>query len=155
MKYKVCDRCGSHLDYGETCECVKEAEQEERRCVEETGVVRIIAPAVIILKLTRSVAEDSCRSKLSLIHISMCIRDRLCAPECLDAVIEAMRAAHPYEEPAYSILLNHALHRQEVYDMLGELPRPMRPEELAAMSETALNTRIQYVPTGREILRCV
>lgn len=30
MKYKVCDRCGSHLDYGETCECVKEAEQEER-----------------------------------------------------------------------------------------------------------------------------
>lgn len=35
--------------------------------------------------------------------------------------------------------------------MVGELPRPMRPEELAAMSETALNTRIQYVPTGREI----
>ncbi|WP_418933121.1 hypothetical protein [Hominenteromicrobium sp.] len=30
MKYKVCDRCGSHLDYGETYECVKEAEQEER-----------------------------------------------------------------------------------------------------------------------------
>lgn len=30
MKYKVCDRRGSHLDYGETCECVKEAEQEER-----------------------------------------------------------------------------------------------------------------------------
>lgn len=30
MKYKVCDRCGSHLDYGETCECVKEPEQEER-----------------------------------------------------------------------------------------------------------------------------
>lgn len=29
MKYKVCDRCGSHLDYGETCECVKEVEQEE------------------------------------------------------------------------------------------------------------------------------
>lgn len=30
MKYKVCDRCGSNLDYGETCECVKEPEQEER-----------------------------------------------------------------------------------------------------------------------------
>lgn len=28
--YSVCDRCGSHLDYGETCECVKEAGQEER-----------------------------------------------------------------------------------------------------------------------------
>ena len=78
--------------------------------------------------------------------------EMLCAPECLDAVIAAMRAAHPYEEPAYSILQNHALHRQEVYGMVGELPRPMRPEELAAMSETALNTRIQYVPTGREIL---
>ena len=78
--------------------------------------------------------------------------EMLCAPECLDAVIAAMRAAHPYEEPAYSILQNHALHRQEVYGMVGELPRPMRPEELAAMSETPLNTRIQYVPTGREIL---
>ena len=30
VKYKVCDRCGSHLDYGETCGCVKEAGQEER-----------------------------------------------------------------------------------------------------------------------------
>ena len=28
MKYKVCDRCGSHLDYGETCECVKEANRK-------------------------------------------------------------------------------------------------------------------------------
>lgn len=78
--------------------------------------------------------------------------EMLCAPECLDAVIAAMRAAHPYEEPAYSILQNHALHRQEVYGMVGELPRPMQTEELAAMSETALNTRIQYVPAGREIL---
>ena len=61
--------------------------------------------------------------------------EMLCAPECLDAVIAAMRAAHPYEEPAYSILQNHALHRQEVYGMVGELPRPMRPEELAAGME--------------------
>lgn len=24
MKYRVCGRCGSHLDYGEKCDCEKE-----------------------------------------------------------------------------------------------------------------------------------
>ena len=75
-----------------------------------------------------------------------------CRTDRVEETVAAVKRAHPYEEPAYSILQNHALHRQEVYGMVGELPRPMRPEELATMSETALNTRIQYVPTGREIL---
>ena len=30
--------------------------------------------------------------------------EMLCAPECLDAVIAAMRAAHPYEEPVIYVL---------------------------------------------------
>ena len=30
--------------------------------------------------------------------------EMLCAPECLDAVIAAMRAAHPYEEPVINVL---------------------------------------------------
>ena len=75
----------------------------------------------------------------------------LCAPEQTEAVIAAMRAAHPYEEPAFSILPNHALHTQEVYGMLGELPQPLLPEELAALTERALSTHVQYVPTARKI----
>lgn len=77
--------------------------------------------------------------------------EMLCAPERVNAVIAAIKAAHPYEEPAYSILPNHALHRQEVYGMVGELPRPMQPEELAAVTERELSTKVQYVPTGRAI----
>lgn len=77
--------------------------------------------------------------------------EMLCAPERVNAVIAAIKAAHPYEEPAYSILPNHALHRQEVYGMVGELPRPIQPEELAAVTERELSTKVQYVPTGRVI----
>ncbi len=77
--------------------------------------------------------------------------EMLCAPERVEAVTAAMRATHPYEEPAYSILPNHALHRQEVYGMMGELPQPMSPRKLAAWAEQALNTRVQYVPTGKKI----
>lgn len=33
MKYVVCDRCGSHLDYGETCDCEK-ADEEDACTVE-------------------------------------------------------------------------------------------------------------------------
>lgn len=75
----------------------------------------------------------------------------LCAPERVGAVLAAMRAAHPYEEPAFSILPNHALHTQEVYGMLGELPQPLLPEELAALTERVLGTHAQYVPTGKAI----
>lgn len=28
MKYVVCDRCGSHLDYGETCDCEEEDKKD-------------------------------------------------------------------------------------------------------------------------------
>lgn len=77
--------------------------------------------------------------------------EMLCAPEQTEAVITAMRTAHPYEEPAFSILPNHALHTQESYGMLGELPQPLLPEELATLTERVLSTHVQYVPTARKI----
>lgn len=77
--------------------------------------------------------------------------EMLCAPDRLAAVTAAMRAAHPYEEPAYSILQNHAVYEREVYGMLGELPQPLLPQALADLTERTLGTRAQYVPTGREI----
>jgi hypothetical protein len=31
----------------------------------------------------------------------------LCGEDCLDGVIQALKVAHPYEEPAYDIILRH------------------------------------------------
>ncbi len=28
MKYRICERCGMHLDFGEKCECVRDSEKE-------------------------------------------------------------------------------------------------------------------------------
>ena len=36
--------------------------------------------------------------------------EALCAPASLQAVLSAMRQAHPYEEPAFSVTRNHAVH---------------------------------------------
>ncbi len=53
MKYVVCDRCGSHLDYGEACDCEKEDGEDayaaeavkntERSCSDHERQVRRIA----------------------------------------------------------------------------------------------------------------
>lgn len=77
--------------------------------------------------------------------------EMLCDPDRVAAVLAAMRAVHPYEEAAYSILPNHALHRRECCGMLGELPTMLSPEELAAAAGRALGTHVQYVPTGHRI----
>ena len=77
--------------------------------------------------------------------------EMLCDPDRVAAVLAAMRAVHPYEEPAYSILPNHALHRRECCGMLGELPTMLSPEELAAAAGRALGTHVQHVPTGHRI----
>ncbi len=77
--------------------------------------------------------------------------EMLCDPAHLDGVIAAMREAHPYEEPAYSLLPNHALHTAQVYGMLGELPQPMTDGELAEWAQKALHTHVQYVPVGRPL----
>ena len=29
MKYRICQRCGAHLDYGERCDCEGQEEQRE------------------------------------------------------------------------------------------------------------------------------
>lgn len=72
--------------------------------------------------------------------------EMLCAPEKLPAVLQAMREAHPYEEPAFSVLPNHALHAQNVCGMIGELPEPLEAVQLVHRAEKALGTHIQYTP---------
>lgn len=74
--------------------------------------------------------------------------EMLCAPDALAAVLAAMKASHPYEEPAYSVLYNHALHQQSVYGMIGRLPHAVSAHELALCVESVLSTRVCY--TGIE-----
>ena len=33
----------------------------------------------------------------------------LCDETCLDAVVQALKAAHPYEEPAYDVILRYSV----------------------------------------------
>lgn len=77
--------------------------------------------------------------------------EMLCSPNALPAVISAMRSAHPYEEPAFSILDNHAICKQTVYGMMGELPAETPSEELALAVEAALETHVQYTPAEKPI----
>lgn len=77
--------------------------------------------------------------------------EMLCAPQALPAVLAAMKSAHPYEEPAYSILPNHALHQQSVYGMLGQLPHAVSCRELALAAEAALHTHVCFSPVERPI----
>ncbi len=37
MKYKVCPNCGSHLDFGEVCDCKREVEKERREGAARKG----------------------------------------------------------------------------------------------------------------------
>lgn len=34
MKYRVCDRCGGHIDYGETCDCENERDEDTEEAAE-------------------------------------------------------------------------------------------------------------------------
>ena len=35
MRYKICEYCGSNLDFGETCDCRKEEQKNDKETVEE------------------------------------------------------------------------------------------------------------------------
>ena len=40
MKYRICERCGMHLDFGEKCECSRSSEKEtddEKEKLAEVG----------------------------------------------------------------------------------------------------------------------
>lgn len=58
--------------------------------------------------------------------------EMLCAPRNLSAVVEAMKRAHPYEQPSYNIIENHALHETRSFGRVGELANPLAPSDFAA-----------------------
>lgn len=49
MQYKICQKCGAHLDFGERCDCEAEKEKPQAR---EVKAIRLTyqAPAVLEVK---------------------------------------------------------------------------------------------------------
>ena len=50
MQYKICQKCGAHLDFGERCDC--EAEKVDKPQAREVKAIRLTyqAPAVLEVK---------------------------------------------------------------------------------------------------------
>lgn len=71
----------------------------------------------------------------------------------LDAVLAAMQAAHPYEEPAYDVFESVRQGREIAIGRLGELPAPLSPALFAAFAAKQLGASVRYNRSGREIHR--
>lgn len=67
--------------------------------------------------------------------------EMLCTQEKLSAVVEAMKCAHPYEQPAYDILETLAVQTALAEGLIGELEEPIAPQVLAERVKTALHCR--------------
>ena len=78
--------------------------------------------------------------------------EMLVKPSCLNAVISALKASHPYEEPAYQVLDNNALTDEYGFGKICTLEKEMTPKELAGHIKASLNcTVIRYVDGGNPI----
>ncbi|MFA0963599.1 Nif3-like dinuclear metal center hexameric protein [Roseivirga sp. BDSF3-8] len=71
------------------------------------------------------------------------------------AVLQALFAAHPYEEVAYYLFLLENENQEVGSGMVGELPQPMQAMEFLRHLKRSMNLNmIRYTkPTGREIRR--
>ncbi len=81
--------------------------------------------------------------------------EALCAPASLQAVLSAMRQAHPYEEPAFSVTRNHAVHTDFPEALIGELETPLSPRAFAGHVKRALGCEGVSAAYGGEEVRSV
>ena len=78
----------------------------------------------------------------------------LVAPGDLQAVLSAMRTAHPYEQPAFDILETHFDKERTGYGRVGNLKHPLPPDVFAAYVREKLNlSGLKYVPGKEDISR--
>ena len=64
-------------------------------------------------------------------RLEECRIEMLVAPGDLQAVLEAIRQAHPYEEPAFDVLETHFNKERRGLGRVGSLPQPLSPEHFA------------------------
>lgn len=80
--------------------------------------------------------------------------EMLVSPSKLKAVIKAMVDAHPYEEPAYQILDNHAIYEEIGYGRICELEEEIDAKTLAEKVKQAYNCSVvRYVDGEKPIKR--
>lgn len=73
-------------------------------------------------------------------RVEMVFRPELCA-----AVINALREAHPYEEPAFDVVQHMAAPSQLGLGRVGDLPQPLTLERFAEVAAKALPHTVQGV----------
>lgn len=72
--------------------------------------------------------------------------EMLCTPDNSPAVISAMRAAHPYEQPAFDVLHSHARSQSLSLGRVGTTEKPVSPGDLAAFVRERLGAAgVRYV----------
>jgi len=73
--------------------------------------------------------------------------------EAVPAVVAAIRASHPYEEPAYDVYRLQNERREAGLGRCGVLPRPARAEEFIARAADALHAPgISYAGDGTRLV---
>ncbi len=58
--------------------------------------------------------------------------EMICPKSRLSSVVATMKKAHPYEEPAYDIFINHAMKDSISLGRVGVLDKPMNADDFAA-----------------------
>ena len=71
----------------------------------------------------------------------------------LDAVLAAMRQAHPYEVPAFDVVESVREGQEIALGRMGELPEPLLPEEFAQLCADRLGADVRWNRGGRPIRR--
>lgn len=77
--------------------------------------------------------------------------EMLVKPSALSSVISAMRNAHPYEEPAFTVCENHALYEEEGYGKVCTCKETTAKELAALIKERYGNTVVRYTDSGKKI----
>lgn len=78
--------------------------------------------------------------------------EMLVRPDRLKSVVSAMLEAHPYEEPAYQILENHALKSEIGFGNICTMEKAFSPRELAEHIKVCLGCRVvRYADGGKPI----
>ncbi len=74
-----------------------------------------------------------------------------CPPQHLDAVLAAMRQAHPYETPSYSVFANAGQSDCVCLGRIGSLATPMDALSFAQHVKDALGGNVRYAQTAHPI----
>ena len=69
----------------------------------------------------------------------------------LDAVLTAMRQAHPYEVPAFDVVESVREGQEIAIGRIGELPESLSPQEFARLCADRLNAGVRWNRKGRTI----